>query len=277
MERNIEAKGKLAIMSCTHGNLPALKAVVDDISKRGIKMIVHLGDSVGYGPEPEEAVEFLNERQIRSIQGCWDKNIAAEESDCGCNFVNEEEAIRGRELFKWTLDRTSLSTKLYLGDLPTSIRLKAPCGNLLFVHGSPRSPNEYLSKDLDPVVLLERTHTANCDFLICGHTHIPFIHKVSGMVTVEEGHPFKDETRIAYAHIKPKFVLNVGSVGEPLHGPEATYIIMDLGTGRGEIIHIPYDVDDTIRRMKRADVPAYVIERFQNSEDITQKDRSCLC
>ena len=277
MEKKLENKGKLAVISCTHGNLPALKAVLDDINAKGIKKVIHLGDSVGYGPEPEETVALLRERQIASIQGCWDKSIGASDEDCGCDFVNEQEAERGRELFAWTYERTSTATRTYLRELPEQIRCSAPCGHVLFVHGSPRSANEYLSRDLDPLVLLERTHTAHCDILVCGHTHVPFIQKVSGFVALERPHPHKEETSITEMLVDPKYVFNAGSVGEPLHGPEATYMIMDLDSGYAEIVYLPYDVEETLRRMEKAYVPSYVIERFRRGDDITQKNRSCQC
>ena len=277
LHQNKESTGKLAVLSCTHGNLPALTAVFDDLQKRGIKDSVHLGDSVGYGPDPNDTVTFLRERQIRSIQGCWDKSIADQEEDCGCSFTSELEAIRGREVFAWTADRVTSLTRNYLAELPENIRIKAPCGNVLFVHGSPKSPHEYLTESIDPMILLERTYTAKCDVLVCGHTHIPFIHKVSGSVTVEKPEALSTTGGIEQMLITTKFVFNAGSVGEPLNGPEASYLIMDLKTGTGEIVYLPYDVEETIRRMRNANVPPYVIDRFRKNSDITFKNKSCLC
>ena len=77
--------------------------------------------------------------------------------------------------------------------------------------------------------------------------------------------------------VKTKKVFNVGSVGEPLDGPEACYLIMDLDTGEGEICHVPYDTDETVKRMKDAGVPEFVIERFEQNIEITFKDHDCLC
>ena len=71
----------------------ALQAVLNDISKRQIPMLLHLGDSVGYGPEPEETVIVLQEERVRSIQGCWDKSIAENLGDCGCEFINDMKLV----------------------------------------------------------------------------------------------------------------------------------------------------------------------------------------
>ena len=54
-------------------------------------------------------------------------------------------------------------------------------------------------------------------------------------------------------------------------------MIMDLKKGQGEIVYLPYDMGETIKRMEEAEVPSFVIDRFRRSEDITQKDRTRLC
>ena len=51
-----------AVISDIHGNAEALKRVLEDIEKRGIKRIVCLGDIVGYGPEPLACVDLVRER-----------------------------------------------------------------------------------------------------------------------------------------------------------------------------------------------------------------------
>src|ERR1041385_4158000 len=48
-----------AIISDIHGNLEALRAVLEDIDHLGIKDIICLGDVVGYGPEPRECLDIV--------------------------------------------------------------------------------------------------------------------------------------------------------------------------------------------------------------------------
>ena len=50
---------KIAIISDIHSNLPALEAVLKDISDKGIKMIFCLGDIIGYGPFPKECFDLV--------------------------------------------------------------------------------------------------------------------------------------------------------------------------------------------------------------------------
>ena len=64
-----------AVISCLHANLAAVEAVLDDIDSQGIQTITCLGDLVGYGPQPNEVVELVRQREIPTCQGCWDEDI----------------------------------------------------------------------------------------------------------------------------------------------------------------------------------------------------------
>lgn len=52
---------KIAVITDTHGNLPALKAALSAISKEGVDRIYHTGDAIGIGRFPKETVELLLE------------------------------------------------------------------------------------------------------------------------------------------------------------------------------------------------------------------------
>ena len=54
---------RYAVLSDIHGNLEALKAVLDDISGERIDQYLSLGDIVGYGADPKECI-----RIIRSLE-----------------------------------------------------------------------------------------------------------------------------------------------------------------------------------------------------------------
>ena len=62
---------KLAVLSCIHGNLEALDAVLLDIDAQKADQIYCLGDLVGYGPYPNEVVEKTRSLGIPTCQGCW--------------------------------------------------------------------------------------------------------------------------------------------------------------------------------------------------------------
>ncbi|CAH2463755.1 hypothetical protein BWGOE2_34290 [Bacillus mycoides] len=62
-------KRKIAIISDIYGNSHALKAVLKDISRRKVEMIINLGDSV-YGPlDPLGTIEILMSNEMIHIKG----------------------------------------------------------------------------------------------------------------------------------------------------------------------------------------------------------------
>lgn len=53
---------RIAVISDIHSNLLALKAVLEDIKKRGVDITVCTGDLVGYCTYPNEVIELLREK-----------------------------------------------------------------------------------------------------------------------------------------------------------------------------------------------------------------------
>ena len=54
-----------AIISDIHGNLEALKSVLDDISSQNIDEFYCLGDIIGYGPNPCECSDLVMDFDAR--------------------------------------------------------------------------------------------------------------------------------------------------------------------------------------------------------------------
>ena len=78
-----------AVISCLHANLAAVEAVLDDIDSQGIQTITCLGDLVGYGPQPNEVVELVRQREIPTCQGCWDEDIIDGLNACECSYPSQ--------------------------------------------------------------------------------------------------------------------------------------------------------------------------------------------
>src|SRR5260221_2634203 len=52
---------RVALLSDVHGNLPAFEAVLNDVRSTGVDQIWNLGDTVGYGAQPDECVALARE------------------------------------------------------------------------------------------------------------------------------------------------------------------------------------------------------------------------
>jgi len=73
--------------------------------------------------------------------------------------------------------------------------------------------------------------TPRPDVLVGGHTHVPFVRTVDGML-----------------------VVNAGTVGRPFDGdPRASWALLDLDEGRvqARIRRVDYPVEETVHAMKR--------------------------
>ena len=60
---------RLAVLADIHGNLPALRAVIDDRAQFDIDQVVVAGDSVNWGPFSREALEIITARNWAFIRG----------------------------------------------------------------------------------------------------------------------------------------------------------------------------------------------------------------
>jgi len=64
---------KIAFISDIHSNLEAFRAVLVEIDKENVSLIVNLGDLVGYNASPRECVDLVKQRQMISILGNHDR------------------------------------------------------------------------------------------------------------------------------------------------------------------------------------------------------------
>ena len=67
-----------AIISDIHSNAEALRAVLADIDRRGVDRIICLGDIIGYGPNPLECLDLVEERCEWSLMGNHDFGVLYE-------------------------------------------------------------------------------------------------------------------------------------------------------------------------------------------------------
>lgn len=237
---------KIAVISCIHGNLAALEAVLADIDQQDVAQTFCLGDLVGYGPYPNEVVAMVRDRQISSCQGCWDEDIIDGLNACECSYPSLLAEKRGRLAHEWTDAEVTAETREYLAQMPLTLRHE----NLCFVHGSPQSQHEYLLPETSAFMALERVLSTGADVLFCGHTHIPYVRTLSDgqlQVRVVNSDQNSNQSDSAQTLTTPlKRIINAGSVGEPRHGkPQATYVIYDTLSAQTTFREVDYDYAQT--------------------------------
>ena len=63
---------RYAILSDIHANLEALQAVINHAEQNSIDQVICLGDLIGYGPNPNECIEFTQQKANVVIAGNHD-------------------------------------------------------------------------------------------------------------------------------------------------------------------------------------------------------------
>jgi diadenosine tetraphosphatase ApaH/serine/threonine PP2A family protein phosphatase len=260
---------KIAVISCIHGNMAALNAVLQDIEVLKCDQTYCLGDLVGYGPFPNEVVETIRHRQIPTVQGCWDEDIVEGLNACDCSYPSLIAEKRGKFAHEWTNQQISSENRQYLAQLPPSLKVD----NLCFTHGSPESNHEYLLAEMNAFIALERVLAADADILFCGHTHIPYVrHLESGQMRVKVRNLGEEGAKSASFQTAWKKIINAGSVGEPRHGrPQATYVIYDTASGEVRLREVAYNYQETCAAIIERGLPGIFAWRLAHGLEYAEK------
>ena len=225
---------RIAIFSDLHGNVAAGEAVLAAIDAEAPDVVSCLGDLVGYGAFPNETAALVGGRGTPTIIGNYDDGVGFDRDDCGCAYADAGEEARGQQSLTWTRRETSDETKAHLRTLVPEIRLEVEGVRLRLVHGSPRRMNEYLFEDRDERSLERIARAADCDVLVFGHTHKPWVRQIAGVLMV-----------------------NDGSVGKPKDGdPRAAWALLTVAAGEPvaiDIRRVPYDVAAMAAAIRAAD------------------------
>jgi len=170
---------RIAVIADIHANLPALRAVIDDIARIGADAIYCAGDVVGRGPHPNETVELLRCLELPTVQGNWDEAVGMDREQTGAAWSSSESEAAGNASMRWTAETLTDDNKAWLRQLPISLRTDVLGRSVLLFHGSPLRANEYLWSER-PSRVLARIASDEADDLFCfGHTHEAF-HRVVG-------------------------------------------------------------------------------------------------
>jgi predicted phosphodiesterase len=243
---------RIAIISDIHSNIAALEAVLKDIDAQKVDAIYCLGDVVGYGPQPVEAM-------TRILDVCQQGKVLLGNHDHASIYepIGFNAAARGAALWTNKQIRAGLFSWLsgkkkrweWLKALPTTITE----GDVLFVHASPRNHlEEYVLEEHtqgrsylgeDPRQLLEENFALVPKTCFVGHTHRP------GVFTADRCFLAAGELPDGYDVSDGKYLINVGSVGQPRdRDPRACYTLFS-----GDAVYfrrVSYDIDAVAKRVR---------------------------
>ena len=229
---------RVAALFDLHGNLPALEAVLEDVSGAGVDRVV-VGGDVLPGPMPAETLARLLDLGLPThfVYGNGEKAVLAQMEGARTGSVAYWGTTTGArppdavvEVFRWTAAQLAPELEPVLAGWPLTVQLDVDgLGKVLFCHSTPRSETEGFTRRTADEHLLPLFAPLAVDVVVCGHTHMQFDRRVG-------------RTR----------VVNAGSVGMPFGRPGAYWLLLGPDV---ELRRTDYDLAQAAERIRATDYP----------------------
>jgi diadenosine tetraphosphatase ApaH/serine/threonine PP2A family protein phosphatase len=240
----------LALFADIHANRQAFSACLDFARMRGAERIVCLGDYVGYGGDPEWAVETVMDlvgKGALAVRGNHDTAIGS-----SAESMNAE----AQAAIEWTRGRLSAPERRFLAELPLALEED----DRLYVHSEASTPARWRyvqsSADAGRSLLATAAHVT-----FCGHIHKPALYSISvtGKMT-----SFVPTSGVSVQLLQGRrWLAVVGSIGQPRDGdPAASFAMFDTGSGEITYCRVPYDVDAAATRIRENGLPLWLADRL---------------
>jgi predicted phosphodiesterase len=238
------------ILSDIHSNREALCAVLAHVRRKRWDKAVVLGDIVGYGANPNQAVEMVRSlRPLAAIRGNHDKVCSGIENGEMFNRVALQAAL-------WTRNRLTPSNLRWLYNLPEGPAIVD--GTFAVAHGTPIDEDAYIFGEIEALNVFRQTTFPLCFF---GHSHFPVIFGLSPdaiqtVITEAPAFRFRLEPGVRY-------LVNPGSIGQPRDGnPMASFGMFDSSTRTVTVYRVPYRIDRAQEKILDAGLPRPLADRL---------------
>jgi diadenosine tetraphosphatase ApaH/serine/threonine PP2A family protein phosphatase len=238
---------RVAVVSDIHANLHALESVLEAIDADPPDELWFLGDLVGYGPKPNEAIEIARERFGLSLMGNHDLGVL--------DRLNLDEfAPDAAASARWTQTVLLEENRAFIGALEPAAKVE---GVELF-HGSPRDPVwEYI---LTEDAALDAFASTEAPLVLVGHSHVAL---ALGLTLTEDlkGGLAPDGFEVDLG--EGRVLLNPGSVGQPRDGdPRAAWLELELPSGSAKFHRVDYDIERTQAEIRERGLPEPLAARL---------------
>lgn len=234
-------KTRVAIISDIHGNLEALKAVLEDIKSKNIDKIMCLGDTIAKGIHSKECLDLVRKNCDVVLRGNCDRHYSKETENEG-----DSEILKKR--FKWNSEMLNKEDKAYLQALPYSYEFYMSGSLVRLFHASPKNDKEIVlnwydfEKKFKMFEPTENTLTQEiADYVIYGHIHQPFMDVIYNRTLINVGsvgnsfntvrNPNKDADVREITNAN--YLILTGEYGAKEYSSGISY----------EFVKVPYDID----------------------------------
>jgi predicted phosphodiesterase len=239
---------RIAVISDIHGNMEALQQVSVDIEKSNVDAIVCLGDMVGYGPEPEQVVQWIMSRNIPTIMGNHELAVI---DPTYMELFNPAARKSIQTIIPW-LSEESMA---FISELESSLTMH----DGRFVHGFPPDAIITYLFQIDDEVLMEAFRQMKEKICFVGHTHKMVVVSYDGREIIRA--PLTQGLVTLYPD--RQYIINNGSVGQPRDGDNsAKYLIWDVEEHSVDIRFVPYHIAKVTNKIVEAGLPGAHADRL---------------
>src|SRR5688572_14641850 len=172
---------KIGVIADIHGDLPGFEAALRIIEGEGVSQIVCAGDIVDRGPEADEIIRIIRQRDIPCIRGNHDVTVVRNQARWRASDRPERLSQLGRIVSDETID--------FLNGLPETVALTLDGVRMLIAHGTPWSDVMTVFPDSRQGVLdqIVERYGHDHDIIVLGHTHQPMFMHVANLWILNPG------------------------------------------------------------------------------------------
>lgn len=225
---------RYGIFSDTHANLEALEAVLRQFDKQRVEALVCIGDTVGYGAQPNECCDRVRTLTRHTILG------------------NHDAAVAGRMDYSYYYDAAREALDHHSNTITSdnmkwlrTLRYREADGDTHFCHGSPLDLEQFdyiFTTDQAATCIPIRERLGQVTFI--GHSHL------CKSYALGKERVYEVITKRFEVHPEFRYIVSVGSVGQPRdHDPRASFTIYDSDEGVFEFHRVEYDVAAAAQRI----------------------------
>jgi putative phosphoesterase len=176
---------RIAALYDIHGNLPALDAVLADVARARVDVIV-VGGDVASGPLPAQTIDRLCAlaSPTHFVRGNADREAVAA-FDAPPQPPGDDPAAQAAA---FTASRLSRAQRDFLDGFEPTVTLEVHgLGRVLFCHGSPRSDTEVITSATPDARLTPMLAGVDAPTVVGGHTHRQFDRRLQRWRVVNAG------------------------------------------------------------------------------------------
>jgi diadenosine tetraphosphatase ApaH/serine/threonine PP2A family protein phosphatase len=237
---------RVAVISDIHANRHALEAVLAAMEDEDPDELWCLGDTVGYGPAPNECCAEVERRADLRLVGNHDLAVLG-------RIDLEEFTGDAAAAARWTRGELDAAARAFLEGLEP----QGEAHGVELFHGSPTDPVwDYV---LSGEAALEALALTSSPLVLVGHSHLAL------QISLRDGEP---DGGLAPAGTQldlsaGRFLLNPGSVGQPRDGdPRAAWLLLDLERRFAEFRRVPYPILQTQNEIRARGLPESLAARL---------------